>query len=251
MSEFIIKLAGALPKGEGVNGFDDEVLADDLWTAKIEGRSGMPRVAIVVYGVKEAKADKDGNRVVVVEALRVQPVKMLEGRRAVETVLLDEYTAEHGDLLPFDVKHITKAAFADLPRDTDEIDQEEEHERETMSPSDELRRHLERVHGREDAHLLTDGEAEHRHGADHDGDLPGELAHERDWIGWTRADIEAATSETDGDPHTDENVYREGADVYLVADDGDDTAQLPLGETAEPDDNDRAAPAATFSGTAN
>jgi hypothetical protein len=238
VSESIIKLAAALPKGEGVNGFDDETLADDLWTAKIEGRSGMPRAAIVIYGVKEAKVDKDGNHVVVVEALRIQPVKTEEGRRSVETVLLDEYTAEHGDLLPFDVKHVTKAAFADLPRDTDEIDQEEERERDTMSPADEIRRHLERVHGRADAHLLTDGEAEHRHGADHDGDLPGELQHDREWISWTRADIEAATSETDGDPHEHE----------------DDSEQLPLGEGIEPDatretaePGDRDVPLATFS----
>jgi hypothetical protein len=214
VSESIIKLAAALPKGEGVNGFDDEVLGDDLWTAKIEGRSGTPRVAIIVYGVKEAKADKNGDRVVVVEALRVQPVKTEEGRRAVETLLLDEYVGEHGDILPFDVKHVTAPAFADLPRSTDEVDQEEERERETMSPHDELRRHLERVHGRADSHLLTDGEADHRHEADHDGDLPGELEHERDWIGWTRADIEAATAESDGDPHAHE----------------DDSDQLPLGE---------------------
>jgi hypothetical protein len=255
MSESIIKLASALPKGDGVNGFDGIALADELWHSKIEGRFTRPRIAVIVYGVQEAKVDKKGDQVVTAEILRVQPVETEDGLRAVETVLRDEYVAEHGDMIPFDVKQATAPAFADLPRETDEIDQAEERERETMSPADELRRHLERVHGRADAHLLTDGEAEHRHGADHDGDLPGELQHERDWIGWTRADIEAATAESDGDPHADE--AHEG--------------QLPLGEGMEPDadgdydggragspressdpdqvDDDRSVPAATFSGS--
>ncbi len=241
MSESIIKLAAALPKGEGVNGFDDDALAGDLWTAKIEGRSGTPRVAIIVYGVKEAKVDKNGDRVSVVEALRVQPVKTEAGRREVESLLLSEYVAEHGDILPFDVTHVTKPAFADLPRSTDEVDQEEERERENMSPHDELRRHLERVHGRADAHLLTDGEADHRHEADHDGDMPNELQHDREWIGWTRADIEAATADSDEDPHARED------DAQLpLADRGDwdpatDANELAAGDNVRP----------LFSGTAN
>lgn len=217
MNEYIIKTTAPLPKEEGLNGFADDELAQELWHEKIDGRGGLPRVVIGIYSTKEAKVDKDGNCVATIEWRRVQPVKSDEGRRAIEEVLYAEYVAEHGDMLPFEVKNITKRAFADLPRDTDEIDQAEERERDTMSPADELRKHLERVHGREDAHLLTDGEAEHRHGADHDGDLPGELAHDRGWIGWTRADIEAATAETDGGPHADEG----------------DTEQLPLNDRGE------------------
>ena len=241
--DYIIKLTAALPKGEGLNGFDDEDLADDMWHPKIEGRQDGLRAAVIVYGVKEAKIDKVGNRVVVADIRRVQPIKTDEHRRVVEQVLLDAYTDEHGDVLPFDVKHVTKQAFADLPKETDEIDAEEERERETMSPHDELRRHLERVHGRADAHLLTDGEADHRHAADHDGDLPGELDHDREWTGWTRADIEAATAETDGeDPHSHE----------------DDENRLLLDVVAEPDepeagedDDHNNAPPVQFSGTAS
>lgn len=257
MSEFIMKLAGALPKGEGVNGFDDAELVGDLWETKVEGRFTQPRVAIVIYGVKEAKVDSKGDRVVTAEVLRVQSVKTIEARRAIEAMLREEYIAEHGDMIPFDVKQATAPAFADLPKETDEIDAEEERERETMSPQDELRRHLERVHGRADAHLLTDGEAEHRHTADHDGDLPGELQHDREWIGWTRADIEAATAEEEGgDPHADEDATGQlplGAgvddDPAATARENDESGEMhtdPLD-----DDEQRGVPAATFSGTAN
>jgi hypothetical protein len=72
-----------------------------------------------------------------------------------------------------------------------------------MSPDDELRQHLDRVHGRENAHLLIDSEAEHLHRTDHDGGLPVALNHDPEWIGWTRADLEAATAETD-DENSDE-----------------------------------------------
>lgn len=249
MSEDIIKLAAALPKGEGCNGFDDALLADDLWRTKVDGRVVQPRVAVIVYGVKEAKVDGKGDHVVTAEVLRVQNINTVEGRRAAETLLREEYVSEHGSILPYDVKRITEEAFADLPRSADETDEIEERERDTMSPADETRRHLERVHGREDAHLLSDDEAERRHQANHDGDMPDVLQHDREWIGWTRADIEAATAESDGDPHeheqdADQLPLGEGIEPIEVTMDADTAAQV-LG------DGDRSVPTATFSGTAN
>lgn len=196
MSEDKIKLAAALPKAD-LNGFADGLLAGELATAVTEGRQPAPRVAIVVYDVKKVEVDPaTHDRTAVLRILRAQPVHAAEGLKAVETVLEDEWSAEHGPMMPFEVGRITKAAFADLPRDYTEIDAAEEKERENMSPADELRRHLANVHGREDANLLTDGEAESQHEKAHDGDL-GTLEHDREWIGWSRADLEAAYAGSD------------------------------------------------------
>jgi hypothetical protein len=201
MSEFIIKLAGALPKAEAqTNGWDDTLLAQELWETKIEGRHVQPRVAIVIYGVQEAKVDKKGDQVVTVDVRRVQPVAIVDSRRAIEEILTAEYRAQSGaHILPYEVEQITKAAFIDLPRTTEEIDAREAEELDHMSPTDELRRHLERVHGHDGAHLYTSEDADSKHRADHDGGLAEGLAHAEDWIGWTRADIELAAGDGEDD----------------------------------------------------
>jgi hypothetical protein len=194
--EYTIKLDAKLPKGDP-NGFDDGVIAEEHARARLEGRDRM-YVAVILYDVHPAAVGADGVTTAKARVRRVQPVQTDDGRRAVEGVLRDEYTARHGGaMLPFEVASVTKAAFADLPRTPSEVDEEEERERENMSPHDELRRHLERVHGRADAHLLTDAEAAHRHEADHDGDMPEMLQHDREWTGWTRADLEAAEAESE------------------------------------------------------
>lgn len=201
MSEFIIKLAGALPKAEAqTNGWDDTMLAQELWETKIEGRHVQPRVAIVIYSVQEAKVDKKGDQVVTVDVRRVQPVAIVDSRRAIEEILTAEYRAQSGaHILPYEVEQITKAAFIDLPRTTEEIDAREAEELDHMSPTDELRRHLDRVHGHGGAHLYTSEDADSKHRADHDGGLAEGLAHAEDWIGWTRADIELAAGDGEDD----------------------------------------------------
>lgn len=203
MSEFHVKLAGALPKGDP-NGFADAVLAEELARTVVEGRAFQPRVAVIVYDAKAATVGTDGEVTVTVRVRRVQPVASDVNRRAIEQVLLSEYREQTGaHTLPFDVEGVTKAAFVDLPKTDEEIDAIEADEQDNMSPTDELRRHLERVHGVKEAHLLTPEAADAKHESEHDGDMPEVLAHNRGWFGWTRADIEAATAESDGDDPDD------------------------------------------------
>lgn len=203
MTTYQIKLAGKLPKGDP-NGWDDTILAEDLAQAQLHGRAPV-HAAIIIYDVQKTEVGDDSTITSTVRVCRVQPVSSDSGRRALEDVLHTEWAEQRGDsMIPHDVEAITKRAFADLPRTDSETDEIEEREREGMTPHDEIRRHLERVHGREDAGGLTDAEAEHRHHADHDGDLPKVLQHAREWWGWTRADIEAATAESD-DPHARED----------------------------------------------
>jgi hypothetical protein len=239
--EYKVRLTAALPKGPA-NGWDDVQIAEALARARVEQRTELPRVAIIVYGVRNAEISKDHVTTAVLEILRVQPVISEQGRRAVEVMLADEYAEQTGEMmLPFDLASLSKSAFADLPRTASEIDQTEEDERDGMSPTDELRRHLERVHGRDDAASLTALEAEHRHEADHDGDLPDVLAHDREWMGWTRADIEAATAETDGEEpdddagHGDLPMNTEGRIVAALESDDDGTPTNDEIEGPDPD----------------
>lgn len=199
MPEYLNKLSGALPKGTS-NGFADDVLAEELWSAKIEGRNVQPRAAVIIYDVAEAKVNKDGDHVVTCRILRIQPVSSLTNRRALEKVLISEYREQTGaHLLPYDVESVAKQAFIDLPKTDEEIDAIEADEQDHMSPTDELRRHLERVHGIAEAGTFTPEEADSRHTADHDGDMPDVLQHDREWLGWTRADLEATEAEADDD----------------------------------------------------
>jgi hypothetical protein len=198
MSEYKVKLAAALPKADA-NGFDDYASVGPLATSGITGRSIQPRVALLVYDVKKVEVDPDGVTTVHLRQRRVQPVLTDAGRRLAEQMLADEYANQTGQaMLPYDLSALSKSAFADLPRSIEEIDKTEADEQDTMSPTDELRRHLERVHGTQEAHLLTAEAAEEQHRADHDGGVLGPLEHDRDWIGWTRADLEAAEFESDG-----------------------------------------------------
>lgn len=228
MSEFAIKLAGALPKGDP-NGWADPQLAEELARTVTEGRSVQPRVAVVVYDAKAVNVATDGEVTVTVRVRRVQPVSSMTNRRTIEQVLLTEYREQTGAaMLPFDVEAVTKQAFVDLPKTDEEIDAEEADEQDRMSPTDELRRHLERVHGVAEAHLLTAEEADAKHEAEHDGDMPEVLAHDRDWLGWTRVDLEAAQAESDGR----EEVLRDETDAAAVSDDDygrdlDDEAPIP------------------------
>jgi hypothetical protein len=217
MSEYKVKLLAALPKGDG-NGFDDYTLVGQLVGDRREGHGSPPRVALLVYGTKDVILGKDGVDTARLEVLRVEPVHTEPGRRLAEQMLADEFAARTGQaMLPYDLAALSKAAFADLPRSVAEIDEGEERERDSMSPTDELRRHLERVHGAESAHLFTAEEAEAVHRADHDGDVLGPLAHDRDWFGWTRADLEAAESESEDDG-TPTNEDLEGPDPDLGKD---------------------------------
>lgn len=211
MSEYTIKLAGALPKGDG-NGFsftDAAGLAEEA----LSGGETPPRVALVVYGVKKAEVDKDGVKTTTLEVLRVEPVNTLDGRRQVEALLAAEYAARTGnDTLPFELVRLNKAAFADLPRTTAEVDAEQERERDMMSPADELRRHMVVVHGRPEAEGWTDAEAQQHHDAEHEADgMPEALKHDRGWHGWTRADLELAEVETDGQDTSVEDARAEVA----------------------------------------
>jgi hypothetical protein len=205
MSEYKVKLAAALPKAEA-NGFDDYTISAALAATVTEGRSVQPRVALLVYDVKKVEVDPDGIETVHLRMRRVQPVLTVEGRRQAEQMLADEFAGQTGQaMLPYDLSALSKSAFADLPRSTEEIDEKEAREQDMMSPTDELRRHLERVHGTEEAHLLTAEEAEEKHRADHEGDTLGPLDHDIEWTGWTRADLEAAAAE-EGGPTSQEEI---------------------------------------------
>lgn len=197
--EYKIKLAAALPKGD-LDGWDDRELAEEIGEARIQRRDEHPRAAIILYEVKETSTGKNGVITTKLEIARVQPVQTEEGRAAVAALLDDEYENQRGNIQPFELKALSRRAFLDLPRSTSEIDQEEAAAQDLMSPTDELRKHLERVHGRPEAAGMTAEEAEHRHTADHDGDLPEVLGHDREWMGWTRADIEAAVAMAEDEP---------------------------------------------------
>lgn len=221
MSEYKVKLAAALPKGES-NGFADYVIVGDLAETTIGERSVQPRVALLVYDVKKTEIDPDdGTKTVVLRMRRVQPVTTVEGRRQAEQMLADEFSAQTGQaMLPYDLSALSKSAFADLPRSTEEIDEKESREQDMMSPTDELRRHLERVHGTGEAHLLTAEAAEEKHRADHDGGVLGPLTHDVEWTGWTRADLEAAEFEADA-VNVDEHLDGAGT-VHPLYENGDD-----------------------------
>lgn len=194
MTEYKVKLVPAFPKGEG-NGFD-YTIAVPMGDAGLAGKDVPPGVALLVYGLKDAKRDKDGVITAAIEVRRIEPVTTETGRRLVEQLLVDEFSARTGEAaLPYDLSALSKALFADLPRSIEETDRIEAGEQDLMSPTDELRRHLERVHGHEDAGTYTAEEAEEKHRADHDGSVLGPLEHNRDWFGWTRADLEAAADE--------------------------------------------------------
>lgn len=215
--ELLVKLAGQLPKGDA-NGLDDYTTATKDFQDKIAHRYQPPRVALVIYGVQEAKAGKNGVDSVTYEVQRVEPVTTDAGRRLAEQMFDDEFASRTGQaMISYDLAQLSKQAFADLPRAADQIDEKESRERDLMSPTDELRCHLNRVHGVPDAHLLTAEAADSRHDADHEGDLfiNGPLTHEKDWVGWTRADLEEAEIDADA-AYVDEPV--DGA--------------LPLGEPA-------------------
>jgi hypothetical protein len=198
MSEDTIKLAAKLPKGE-LNGFTAGLLADDLCTSVVEGRIPAPHVAVLILDVKKVEVDPEtGARTAVLGIRRVQPVRTNAGRKAVESVLFDEYSIDNGPVMPHDVAAVTAAAFTDLPRSLAEVDEREAREQDQMTDADELRRHLARVHQRDEALTMTEQEAIERHRADHAGDeLPEHLRHAEDWLGWTRADIEAAEAESE------------------------------------------------------
>jgi hypothetical protein len=195
MSEYRIKLGAALPKGDP-NGWDDTVLAKALADVVTDGHELPPRTAVIIYDAKDVKIGTDGTITVTARVRLVQPVSTLGGRRALKEVLTNERRVQTGAAVaPFDVDSVVKAAFVDLPRTDEEIDVEEAEEQDRMSPIDDLRRHLERVHGVAGVAGLTATELAAKHNANHDGGLPDALAHEPTWIGWTRADLEAAEVE--------------------------------------------------------
>lgn len=158
----------------------------------------------------------------VIEVRLVQPVTSEGGRRTAENLLTDEYAAQWlGEMPPFELATLVKAAFADLPRTPSEIDALELEQADIMTPTDVLRAHLRTVHGRADAGELTALEAEHRHGADHAGDLPDVLEHDQEWMGWTRADIEAAVAMSEDGPDGDRGDEAESDPTLVDMDDVD------------------------------
>jgi hypothetical protein len=195
MSEYKVKLAAALPKTDA-NGLDYTIVSE-LAEAGLAQRHVAPRVAILVYDLKKAEVDADGVATAVLRIRRIEPVLTNIGRREIEGLLGTEYSNRTGNaLIPHELAQLSKDAFADLPRTIEEIDEQEAREQDLMSPTDELRRHLTVVHGTEGAHLLTAEGADEQHRADHDGALlMGEAAHDVEWTGWTRVDLELAAAE--------------------------------------------------------
>lgn len=209
-ADHVAKFAAALPKGD-LNGLD-EALAEELYDDLMEGRSNRPRVALVVFDVKEAKCAADGTRTVMLRIRRVEPLITSEHRQSAEQMLHDGYTHRSGALmLPFELKQLSRQAFADLPRSHADIDEAEAQEQETMSDVDQLCRHLVVVHGREDMADAEPSDAERQHEADHAGELPEELAHKEEWRGWRRVDLEAATADSD-EENSDERTGPPTAD---------------------------------------
>jgi hypothetical protein len=218
MSEYHVKLAAGLPKTEA-NGLDYTIVAE-LAEAGLAKHHVAPRVAILVYDLKKAEADGDGAATAVLRIRRIEPVQTNDGRRAIEGLLETEFSHRTGSPIPpYELATLSRDAFADLPRTPEEIDEREAREQDLMSPTDELRAHLRVVHGTEDAHLLTAEGADEQHRADHEGHTLGELEHEVDWIGWTRADLELAAAESvDESEPAETNVVRAEHSMQADAD---------------------------------
>jgi len=220
MTDYQIKLAAALPKGD-VNGLDDFDLITTLHQQQTEGRTVQPRVALLVYDVADAGVNAEGVHWVKLRIRQVEPVATQAGRKAAKQMLADEFSARTGQALPpYEVTALAKSAFRDLPRSIEEIDADEEREREAMSPADELRRHLEVVHGATKLGKLTDSETEAFHEAQHRTAMftAGPLAHELSWSGWSRGDLELSEIDADDLPGwTDDN--RAGDDPEILAGD--------------------------------
>jgi hypothetical protein len=216
MSEYKVKLAAALPKSDA-NGLDYTIIAD-LAEAGLAKEHVSPRVALLVYDLKKADVDADGVATAVLRIRRIEPVTTNDGRRAVECLLDTEYRHRtRSPMMPYELSSLSKSTFADLPRTTEEIDEKEAREQDLMSPTDELRRHLERVHGVEDADLLIAEGADERHRTDHEGDELGPLAHDSEWMGWTRADLETAAAMDEND---EEDNDRRAAAIMTAGENG-------------------------------
>jgi hypothetical protein len=184
VTEYKVTLAGTLPKGDP-NGLNNQLLAEKLFRTRAEGRVETPVPLVMLCGVRNADHGKDGINTVKVEVLWAEPVRESEDRRAIKGVLAAEYLARTGAfVLPFELSELLTAAFRDLPLTAEEQNRVEAAEQDMMSPTDELRRHLEVVHGVAGAKGLTALEAENRHEVQH----AAGAEHALDWHGWTLAE---------------------------------------------------------------
>lgn len=188
------KLLSELPKEHG-NGFDGSLLAEIA--ERLLSRQGVrPRVALVILEGEKAEAKADGTVIATLRASWVQPVLTPEVRRVCQQMLREEYLAADGAItLPFELDTLQAQTFGDLPRTASEVDDDQARERLDMTIVDELRRHLEVLHGVQDAEGLTAQEAHRLHDAEHaDGGAAMDplSRHAPDFIGWTRAELEAA-----------------------------------------------------------
>lgn len=222
-----IKLSATLPKGM-LNGFDEE-LAEELADLREARQRITPRAAVFLYDVQDIVLNADGSRTVRLRIRRAQPITLHDGRKAVAQALHDEIAARTGGDVPVELADLSKHAFADVAESVEERDQREEAEREGMHPFDEMRRHLERVHGVENADTMTEFEAETRHKSDHEpGVLPEGLQHDEDERFWTWADIEARTEDDASDDNA--GAVHSG---WMPADIADDESRAAGGDDSD------------------
>lgn len=222
-----VKMAAALPKGKA-NGLTE--MARQLVREMVELDRSDVRPALVLFSVKEVKV-ASGSSTPVVQIIRFEPLTDVGHQMTAERMLVEEYRKRTGKgVMEYDLTAAMEAAFMSA-RDAAAQDEREEAERESMSPADEMRRHLERIHGVDNARGFTDQEAADRHARDHDNDgvgLDETNRHEADWIGWTRLDVEVATADdgrSDDEPDDDEPTL----DALSDAAGGDPDGAAPEG----------------------
>lgn len=245
-----VKLGSALPKSDG-NEVDGATIAQFV-DARTQGRSIRPRVALLVFDAKDVAIDDEGTETVTLRVRWIQSVLSVEGRRACERMLSEEYNTANGSIvLPFDLESLLKSTFGDLPRTIEQIDEDQERERESMSPLDELKQHLRVVHGLADAGSFAEDEAARHHMADHaDGGvaMADGMQHKPEWHGWTRADLEQAQIEAEeyeglviddssapivGDDETEEDHAAQGEIEHTIRQAGAPWAEEEVREVRE------------------
>lgn len=222
--EIQVKLAAALPKTMDTNGLGDQHTNRKLYQEKIRSGTVPPRVAIVVFGDIEAARTKDGEGRVTHTIAWIEPVTSDDARRVVEKMLPEEHSRRTSAfVLPHELATLLRDAFADLPVTDEQRDEREERERERMTPADELRRHLDVVHGIDGTAVLTETEAAAKHQAEHDGGDLGPLEHRAEWTGWSRADLEAEEFAADDRGDVDSAALAANGDAF------DDEAEAATG----------------------
>lgn len=208
MSEF----SAARPKGDawGVEDSIEKAMEEFMET----GRT--PIIPCLIgLGIKRVKTDAgpDGpEHTAVVFIARINALTTITRLRAAQAMLIEEVSARRGEgtMLPFDVKKGIDDMFAgvnleDVERE--ELDAKEADEDGRLTENDRLRKHLVAVHKLDDHGLAwdgTDADVNREHERLHETPEDGAPAHDAEWLGWTRLDLETAEADGDGETPDDD-----------------------------------------------